>query len=155
MLIGVVGVFSTTRFVAVGLLVASVPVVRVVRVFAMGHEEMKVASRETSQTKRHDADNNCAKSRNDCGSGPPTPCGRFHVRPRCRLSVTGGQGLPCERLCGLDDSIHHEKRNRSDLFSVKSVCFSLLCTVHWIKADETVGNLPDFCCESKVATGQS
>jgi deoxyribose-phosphate aldolase len=42
--------------VAVGLLVASVPVVRVVRVFAMGHEEMKVASGETHRAKRHDAD---------------------------------------------------------------------------------------------------
>lgn len=41
---------------AVGLLVASVPVVRVVRVFAMGHEEMKVASGETYRAKRHDAD---------------------------------------------------------------------------------------------------
>jgi len=46
---------------AVGLLVASVPVVRVVRVFAMGHEEMKVASGETHRAKRHDADwNDCA-----------------------------------------------------------------------------------------------
>jgi hypothetical protein len=51
-----VDVFSATGFVAVGLLVASVPVVRVVRVFAMGHEEMKVASGETHQAKRHDAD---------------------------------------------------------------------------------------------------
>jgi hypothetical protein len=33
-----------------------VPVVRVVRVFAMGHEEMKVASGETNPAKRHDAD---------------------------------------------------------------------------------------------------
>jgi hypothetical protein len=31
-------------------------VVRVVRVFAMGHEEMKVASGETYRAKRHDAD---------------------------------------------------------------------------------------------------
>ena len=54
--VGVVEVFSATCFVAVGLLVASVPVVRVVRVFAMGHEEMKVASGETNQAKRHDAD---------------------------------------------------------------------------------------------------
>jgi hypothetical protein len=45
-----------TCFLAVGLLVASVPVVRVVRVFAMGHEEMKVASGETCPAKRHDAD---------------------------------------------------------------------------------------------------
>ena len=48
--------FSRTCFLAVGLLVASVPVVRVVRVFAMGHEEMKVASGETYRAKRHDAD---------------------------------------------------------------------------------------------------
>lgn len=54
--VGVVDVFNATGFVAVGLLVASVPVVRVVRVFAMGHEEMKVASGETNQAKRHDAD---------------------------------------------------------------------------------------------------
>ncbi len=54
--VGVVEVFSRTCFLAVGLLVASVPVVRVVRVFAMGHEEMKVASGETYRAKRHDAD---------------------------------------------------------------------------------------------------
>jgi hypothetical protein len=51
--VGVVDVFSRTCFVAVGLLVASVPVVRV---FAMGHEEMKVASGETHRAKCHDAD---------------------------------------------------------------------------------------------------
>ncbi len=51
--------FSGTCFLAVGLLVASVPVVRVVRVFAMGHEEMKVASGETHRAKRHDADIGC------------------------------------------------------------------------------------------------
>jgi len=54
--VGVVEMFSGTCFLAVGLLVASVPVVRVVRVFAMGHEEMKVASGETYRAKRHDAD---------------------------------------------------------------------------------------------------
>jgi len=61
--VGVVDVFSGTCFLAVGLLVASVPVVRVVRVFAMGHEEMKVASGETNRAKRHDADcNDCAST---------------------------------------------------------------------------------------------
>jgi hypothetical protein len=53
---GVVEMFSRTCLLAVGLLVASVPVVRVVRVFAMGHEEMKVASGETYRAKLHDAD---------------------------------------------------------------------------------------------------
>jgi len=54
-LVGVVDVSSRTCFVAVGLLVASVPVVRV---FAMGHEEMQVAGGETHRAERHDADDN-------------------------------------------------------------------------------------------------
>ena len=58
--------FSGTCFLAVGLLVASVPVVRVVRVFAMGHEEMKVASGETHRAKRHDADIGCLVSISVC-----------------------------------------------------------------------------------------
>jgi hypothetical protein len=67
--------FSGTCFLAVGLLVASVPVVRVVRVFAMGHEEMKVASGETYRAKRHDADTDYCAS---FACGKAFPHGRSH-----------------------------------------------------------------------------
>jgi hypothetical protein len=90
-----VDVFSGTCFVAVGLLVASVPVVRVVRVFAMGHEEMKVASGETHRAKRHDADSfDCCVSISRCPEdhdrGSRT-ISEFLNLARSKRSVTGAE----------------------------------------------------------------
>ena len=86
------GCIQQDCFLAVGLLVASVPVVRVVRVFAMGHEEMKVASGETYRAECHDADTDYCAS---------FACEK--ALPRDRSLVLNGYGTVRAPLDGVDE----------------------------------------------------
>jgi hypothetical protein len=104
-----VDVFSGTCFLAVGLLVASVPVVRVVRVFAMGHEEMKVASGETYRAKRHDADTDYCAS---FACGKAFPHGRSFIVPGYETIPVRVDGFNRHRLY-LNGCVTHDRQNCS------------------------------------------